>query len=269
MMIELAPDVCWPQERQTLNWILFDQGDLLAVADTDRWLWPHEAVCDALGTEPEGLMLGSWQGQPVAVADVRGAQISVQRTSLRRALLASFAEQALLARAAQVLRFDRDHCFCSRCGQKLQQVAHELARQCTDCQLDYYPRIHPCVIMLITDGPLMLLAEGVRFSQPMLSCLAGFVEAGETAEAAVHREVLEEAGVEVRNLRYVASQAWPFPHSLMLGFHAEYDKGILRPDPAELVRAQWVHPQEHHPIAPKGTLARILIDQHCQRVLGN
>ncbi len=275
MKTELTPELNWPEERYRLQWILFDRGYLLGDAEVSGWLWSHDRVVHVLGAEPEGLMLGSWFGQPVAVAEVDEASIkaasikATRRVALRSALLASPMQQALLARAAQVLRFDRDHRFCSRCGRQLEMLLHELARRCQDCQLDYYPRIHPCVIMLVTQGPLMLLAEGVRFAQPILSCLAGFVEAGETAETAVHREVFEESGLEIANLCYVASQAWPFPHSLMLGFLAEYERGILNPDPAELVRAQWVHPGERHRVAPEGTLARLLIDQHCQRVLGH
>ena len=97
-------------------------------------------------------------------------------------------------------------------------------KHCESCQLTQYPRLSPCIITLVTRGEYCLLAHGTRFPQPRYSTLAGFIEAGESAEAALVREVKEEVGVDVTNIRYFRSQSWPFPHSFMLGFFADYGR---------------------------------------------
>ena len=123
-------------------------------------------------------------------------------------------------RAVQLVEWDRTHRYCGRCATPTEVVAGERARRCPTCGLLAFPRLAPAMIVLVTrdDGREALLARGTRFPVPMWSCLAGFVEPGETLEEAVHREVREEVGLEVDDVRYWGSQPWPFPHSLMLGF---------------------------------------------------
>lgn len=176
----------------------------------------------------------------------------------------------LLSRAAEVLTWDKDHNFCPRCGNQLSHHQQDLAKQCDHCGLVQYPRLSPCIITLVTRGEYCLLAHGVRFPQPRYSTLAGFIEAGESAEDALVREVREEVGIDVCNIRYFRSQSWPFPHSFMLGYFADYAGGEITPDPAEIVDAQWFHYTEldSAPIPPAFTIARKLIDQfisECQR----
>ncbi|NNM51661.1 MAG: NAD(+) diphosphatase [Pseudomonadales bacterium] len=216
-------------------------------------------------------MLGYWKGQPVMVMDVVAETMPMRaRISLRQAMfMVDEKLQALAGRAAQVLSWDRDHRYCSRCATPLQPMPHERARTCPACQLAFYPRINPCIIVLVTRGDAMLLAQGVRFIQPFFSCLAGFIEAGESAEEALHREVFEEVGLRVSELQYFRSQPWPFPHSLMLGYHATYLSGELRPDPAEIVEARWFEPDAPMVLPPAGSLARALIDAHLLRVRYN
>jgi NAD+ diphosphatase len=116
------------------------------------------------------------------------------------------------------------------------------------------------MITLVTRGDQALLARGVQFRSPVYSCLAGFVEPGESLEGAVVREVREEVGVEVGNIRYWGSQPWPFPHSLMVGFTADWQSGEIDIDPAEIVDAQWFRRDELPPIPPRISIARKLID---------
>ena len=185
---------------------------------------------------------------------------------LRRFLGIADQETFLVAgRASQILEWDRNHRFCSRCGATTISHDEDRAKVCPACSYTQYPRINPCVIALITRGEEMLLARGVRFARPMYSTLAGFMEAGESAEEALHREVREEVGIEIANPRYLASQSWPFPHSLMLGFHADYAGGEIVLEEKEILDAGWFHPDALPEIPPKGTIARILIDAHIHK----
>jgi len=124
------------------------------------------------------------------------------------------------------------------------------------------------MMVLVTHGRQLLLGRGVNFPSGFYSALAGFVEAGESVEETVHREVMEEVNVRVKNLKYFSSQSWPFPNSLMIAFTAEYDGGELRPDPAELVDAQWFDIDEMPRIPPSFSIARALIDHTVQQLRG-
>src|SRR6478735_4641490 len=167
-------------------------------------------------------------------------------------------------RAVQIAEWARTHRFCGRCGTPTTPQAHERAMKCPSCGLLNYPRLAPAMITLVTRGEgdeqEALLAQGVQFRGPMYSCLAGFVEPGETLEGAVIREVREEVGVEVDDVRYQSSQPWPFPHSLMIGFRARWASGDIECDPTEIVDAKWFRRDELPNIPPKISIARKLID---------
>lgn len=167
---------------------------------------------------------------------------------------------AVAGRAAQIAVWDETHQFCGRCGTKVERQPAERAKRCPSCSLTVFPRLSPAVIVLVRRGTQALLGRSARFPIPMYSTLAGFVEPGESLEQTVEREIREEAGIEVKNLRYFGSQSWPFPHSLMVGFLAEYAGGELRPDGEELVDARWFDAHELPPIPPRLSIARQLID---------
>lgn len=174
----------------------------------------------------------------------------------------------LLGQAAQIATWARQHRFCGSCGAPLQPVAGERAMRCTYCATQHYPQLAPSIIVLVSRGDELLLARSPRFAPGVYSTLAGFVEAGESIEACVHREVREEVAVEVGNLRYIASQSWPFPHSLMLGFHADYLEGEIRPQPEEIEDARWFHLDALPPLPPRGAISRHLIDLYLARRRG-
>jgi len=167
---------------------------------------------------------------------------------------------ALAGRARQVLNWRLTHRFCGACGAPLVRHAEERAMHCSACNLFFYPRINPVVIALVSRGDQILLAHKAGNAFPFWSIIAGFVEAGETLEAAVAREISEEVGLRVKNIRYAASQPWPFPNNLMLGFTADYAEGEIRPDGDEITEAGWFDRDHLPPIPSRFSIARRLID---------
>lgn len=169
-------------------------------------------------------------------------------------------------RAVQLVEWARTHRFCGRCGAATAPVEGERAMRCPACGLVAFPRLAPAMITLVTRGEAgpdqqALLARGVQWKVPMYSCLAGFVEPGESLEAAVIREVAEEVGLAVTDPAYRGSQPWPFPHSLMIGFRARYESGEIRCDEREIADAGWFRRNELPMIPPGISIARRLIDE--------
>lgn len=202
----------------------------------------RETHCYALratGTAPEGYMVSdlySWLGR------VEPAMFY------------------LAGRAKQLLEWSRDHSYCGRCGCATVDHRSDRAKVCPECSWISYPRLSPSIIVLVRDGDRMLLARNTTWPQGRFSTLAGFVEPGESIEQTVHREVKEEVGIEITNLRYLGSQSWPFPNSLMLGFHADYDRGEIHFHDGEIAEARWFRFDEM-PNVPGGTaISRWLID---------
>lgn len=176
--------------------------------------------------------------------------------------LASIAMQG-----SQLLDWRCTHRFCGRCGAPTLRCTDERAVQCTRCGLRNYPRISPAMMVLITRGRQLLLARNVSFPPGRYSALAGFLEAGESVEAAIHREVHEEVGLRVHRLRWFASQSWPFPHSLMLAFTAEWLDGDIRIDPTELSDARWFDIDALPDLPPAGiSVSRALIEHTSDRL---
>ena len=159
---------------------------------------------------------------------------------LRVAMMSAPAALAGLAgRAAQVLDWDRTHRFCGACGTATEHLAGERSRRCPACGHSAYPRISPAMMALVWRPREILLARAPHFHAGMYSALAGFVEAGESIEECIVREVAEEVGVQVEQLRYFGSQSWPFPNSLMIAFTARWTAGSIVPQPGEIEDAQW------------------------------
>ncbi len=186
-----------------------------------------------------------------------------------RSLMGALDEELLKVAgiASQVLDWDRNHQFCGRCGGPTLASERERARSCPSCKLTFYPRISPAIIVGVHRDGRILLAHNRRHrgSRPMFSVLAGFVEPGESLEECVRREVAEEVGLELGEIRYFASQPWPFPDSLMVGFTAEYRSGEIRVDGVEIMEASWFAPESLPPIPPPGTIARQIIDSLAAR----
>ncbi|WP_018984187.1 NAD(+) diphosphatase [Salinimonas chungwhensis] len=184
-----------------------------------------------------------------------------QWTSLRHILTGATAiEFKEYSRAWQYIHFLRTHQFCGQCGARTEKIGWEMAVQCRQCQHRTYPRVSPSIIVAIYRGEEILLARGVGHRDPqMYSTLAGFVESGETLEQALHREVYEEVGIKIKNEEYYESQPWPFPHSLMVGYFAEYDSGEINIDKREIVDAHWFNIHDLPKIPPTLSIAGRLI----------
>ena len=166
----------------------------------------------------------------------------------------------LAGRAFQVMDWDRTHQYCGRCGRPLQAKSDERAKLCPGCGQLAFPRVAPAIIVAVVRDDTLLLARARRFPTDMYSVIAGFVDAGESLEECVHREVREEVGLAVRDLNYFASQPWPFPHSLMVAFTARHAGGEIAIDGREIVDAGWYRADALPRIPERLSVARRLID---------
>ncbi len=223
------------------TFILFFDAQIL-VRD-EIFIWPRHQLSESL-LEASEMVLLEQRGDSAVIAVNMQADLSeylqAQISPLRSLLFFSDQDEFSLAgRASQLLDWYNTHRFCGRCGNTTQPHAEERALVCVGCSHHYFPRINPCVIVLVVKDRQLLLARSSRFKSDFFSCLAGFIEIGETPEETVIREVKEEVNIDVCNIRYVKSQSWPFPSQLMLGFLADYSDGEIKPEAAEIAEANW------------------------------
>ena len=171
---------------------------------------------------------------------------------------------SLCGLAQQATFWEATSWHCPRCGEPTVTIKGERGKRCLRCKYDHYPHLHPAVIVLIRDGDRVLLTRKSFWAKGRYGLVAGFVDIGESLEAAARREIREEVGVEVRDLRYVASQYWPFPSQLMVGFVATYAGGEARPDRTELEDARWF-PVTNLPDLPgQHSIARFILDHYAR-----
>ena len=182
--------------------------------------------------------------------------------SALRPLLGTFGEElfTIAGLASQIVRWQRTHRYCGRCGNRTAASENERSYVCKNCDLVSYPRISPAIIVAVVRDDKILLARAERFPPGLYSVLAGFVEPGESLEECLAREVHEEVGIAVTGVTYFGSQPWPFPNSLMIAFTARYAGGEIVPDPSEIVDAGWFERERLPEIPYHGTISRRLID---------
>ena len=264
------PGAALPKELAAASLCFVWRDDKILARNGDPPTLPTFSDVIAMGIDGARHYLGSYQGIDCIALRVAADTAEPEGWQWRglRSLFLQIPDPslALAGRSSQVVEWDRSHRYCGRCGTPTLDKPDERAKQCPACGYVVYPRVSPAMMVLVTRGRELLLARANRFPNAMYSALAGFVELGESIEDCIHREVREEVGVEVDNLVYFASQSWPFPHSLMIAFTAEYAGGDMRPCDAEIADAKWFSldalPQLPSPVS----ISRKLIDATIARL---
>jgi NAD+ diphosphatase len=261
--VAFTPGITSPATEGRLYLII---GQSLCVACGDRGGEPRVPIGPVPGS---ALYLGELEGVPcftTLLGDGEAAPEGTDPIALRQ-LYGALPDDdfSIAGRALAITAWDRDHRFCGRCGTATERSTTERVRICPRCGHTAYPRLSPAIIALVERDGRALLARNARFSLPFFSTLAGFVEVGESLEAAVAREIREEAGIEITDIRYFGSQPWPFTGSLMIGFTARWAAGDIVAEPTEIADADWFPPHELPRIPPKLSIARELIDDFVRR----
>lgn len=246
---------------------VFHRNQLLLREHAGALDLPDAALVAALAIDPARLhAVGLWDGRYCQAAWVDGD--ALPPGYVWRGLRALFGQVddgllGLAGRACQIAEWARTHRYCGVCATAMQLLPGERCMSCPHCGFTAYPRISPAMMVLIRKGDQALLALHTNSTTNRYTPLAGFLEAGESIEQAVHREVMEEVGLRVQNLRYFSSQSWPFPHSLMIAFTADYLDGEIRVDANEIAEARWFGPHDEWP-APVAavSISSLLVDAH-------
>ncbi len=247
------------------SWFIVHPKGLVLRKEGTEMILPNDTDAAALGLDRKDAHVVGRVSDREALA-IPLSQLAPDATNFQivglRGLFGFFDEAAfaVAGRAMHVVDWATTSRFCGRCGTKTIGSEKERCMTCPSCGLTQYPRISPAIIVLVRRGDQALLARNAKFPGAFFSTLAGFSEMGESLEETLLREVHEEVGVTVKNIRYFGSQPWPFPHSLMLGFNAEWDHGDIAVDGEEIAEAKWFDAHDLPQIPPPLSIARKLID---------
>jgi len=273
MNSRFVPSLVLPQSYDgEIMWFAFHGHDLVVREPGDGSFVevPILRNLSELGLDPvRTQVLGHFDGRPVCSAEIAPAAElppGYVAYSLRR--LFGRMDQAFFdvaGTAYQVQYWDKSHLLCSACGGELEYRAGSRCKQCPTCKTEYFPKVSPAMIVLVEDGDTILMGRHPRLPPGMYALIAGFLEPGETLEACVAREVREETGIEVDDIRYFASQPWPFPHQIMIAFFARKCGGELRVDREELEDARFFHRNDLPMLPPPVSIARKIIDAWIER----
>lgn len=236
------------------NIILKENGELPFISDLETFKARHG---DSVYFEEQALDI-----KVLVLKKADSLPDGFKKIMLREYAVVHNTEENFLAfRAKGLYEWRQDNQFCCKCGSKLTDHNELTARQCLNCGKIIFPRISPCVIVVVRKDDKILLARHTYRNQDMYACIAGFMESGESAEEAVRREVMEETGLQIKNIKYRGSQSWPFPDQLMLGFTADWDSGEIKIQEEEIAEAKWFSP-DNLPNSPKpGSIAYRLIHE--------
>ncbi|CAB3830865.1 NAD(+) diphosphatase [Achromobacter anxifer] len=242
---------------------VFRRDELLVEEESS--VLPDTALCAQIGLAPAALQpIWTLPGSPYRTVHVEPGMDAPKGYAFKklRSLFGVLDDEsmALAGRAYQIAEWARTHKFCGVCGTPPERLQTEFCMRCPQCGFSAYPRISPAMMVLIRKGDSILLARHTTTATSRYTALAGFVEPGESIEQTIHREVHEEVGLKVGNLQYFGSQSWPFPHSLMVAFTADYVSGEIRVQEDEIADARWFGPGDAMPeIAPRISVAGWLI----------
>ena len=233
-----------PSSTQPGYWFAFKDSNLLVSVDTAHFSLPLLINLEELRLSPIRTQnLGTLAGVPCHSAELppnAPAPQGLAFTDLRSFYSAVEEDLFLLAgRALQIMSWDQTHQYCGRCGCRTETVPGEMAKICPTCKFMSYPRISPAIIVAVLKDDKILLTKYASAKRNWHTIIAGFMEPGETLEECVSREVLEEVGLKVKNIRYFGNQPWPFPNSLMIGFTAEWASGEIKVDGKEIAEGDW------------------------------
>ena len=244
-------------------WLLL-QGTHLLLDDTAECSLPRNELPVELGDSQRATYIGRWMGTPcrlLAISQeaqiptfVRSVNILAKEPGLPLSLL------SLAGLGNAVLHWEKTSRCCDNCGGMMERIGGEWGKKCRACGAIHYPRIHPCIIVLVRRDDQLLLVRQAVWPVGRFSLVAGFVEFGENLEEAVTRELYEETGIKVTNIRYQGSQSWPFPSQLMTGFTADYCSGELKIQTEELEEGGWFSIDNLPQLPPRRSIARWLID---------
>lgn len=244
-------------------WFIFDSGKLLINPENDLKIPFTDSLKEFSILPIRTQYLGELEGHPCYTAEVVPETPSPEGYYFEdlRLLYDTLDEDIFLlaGRAIQVINWDKNHQFCGKCGAITETKHDEMAKICPECGFMSFTRLSPAVITAIVKDGKLLMAKHSYGGYDRYGLIAGFVEAGETLEEAVEREIEEEVGIKVKNIKYFGSQPWPFPHSLMVGFTAEYESGEIKVDEKEIEDAKWFAPDEIELPPSKMSIASELI----------
>ena len=259
---DFVPEVMRPDEVDSAYYFVFQGNEILHTFDSNGQWIPVEQNGQAFDSgKIQSHYMGSLRGMAcfAVETDLDGQPRGNLRSLFGRVQAQVF---SLAGRGLQILEWFRTHRFCGKCGRQTVQHPTDRAMVCETCGIHSYPRLSPSIITLVHDKSRVLLARNHRFPEGMYSTLAGFVEPGESIEQTLIREVKEEVGVRVKNLKYLGSQPWAFPNSLMLGFHAEYESGDIVLQEEEIADARWFECDQLPDIPGNVAISRWLIDDY-------
>ena len=275
MTLEILPStVASPSFSPETYWFIFDENKVLVhISETQAVSFPRQTDLQTFDYE---VIMTLYLGK-IGENDAYGAVVKEgvlpmpehwEWRDLRSLMPTIDSDWFWIAgKAFQFVNWYKTHQFCGQCGSQMKLKTEEKAMRCSNCDLSFYPRVSPAVIVAIRKNDQILLAHALRFPQKFYSTLAGFVEAGESLEECLRREVREEVGIEIKNIEYFGSQPWAFPHSLMIGFKAEYESGEIKVDQTEIDHADWFK-ADNLPVRPsRFSIASQMIDDFVKNTL--
>lgn len=257
--------------KEQIHWFVFYKDQVLMEQHTDGYHIPtgqKPPVKVPVGSTIHNI--GDMQGNlcktyalhtPISGEEAPSRQMVGLRASYD---LLPFNEYYKAGKAFEILNWDQTTRFCPTCGVPLKQIS-DIGKKCPECRQEFYPHISPAIIVRIEKDDSILMVRARNFKGSFYGLVAGFLEAGETLEECVHREVMEETGIRIKNLKYFGSQPWPYPSGVMIGFTADYDSGEIKLQDEELCAGAFFTKENLPEIPKKLSLARKLIDDWLER----